>query len=51
MKYEQFSADTRKEIDNLAAQRGVSREEVIAQFEKLFSGRGVSKHSPRVFAI
>ena len=51
MKYEQFSANTRKAIDELAAVRGVSKEEVVRQFERLFAGRGVSKHQPRVFSL
>jgi hypothetical protein len=51
MKYEQFGADTRKAIDELAAKRGVTKGEVVRQFERLFAGRGVYKDAPRVFDI
>ena len=50
MTYQDFSETTRKMIDEFAAKRGLKREEVVKRFSRLFRGRGVSKHSRKIFA-
>lgn len=50
MNYKDFSKETRQQIDRIAKKSGVNREEVVARFERLFHGHGVSKHSRRVFS-
>lgn len=50
MKFNDFSKEAQEMISRYAAQRGVSKEAVVERFEKLFHGRGVSKHSRKIFA-
>lgn len=49
MQIKDFSPETQDKITKYAAKRGVSTEEVVERFEKLFHGRGVSKHSRKIF--
>ena len=47
MKYSDFTDSTKTLIDNYCAAHGLTRSEVVARFNELFSGGEVSKHSNR----
>lgn len=49
MNLNEFTKETQEQIKALAKKRGITPEEVVSRFDALFHGRGVSKHSPRVF--
>lgn len=50
MKLNEFSKETQEQINRLAKKRGITAEEVVARFDNLFRGRGVSKHSRKIFS-